>query len=90
MIVHLSALLLVWAPMLGERGPLLVRPLPVWDYWWLLLLPLCAAIAIVYKSIKCQSMHQVPREATSITLWILAGMVIAASVLLVLVNVVSG
>jgi hypothetical protein len=57
-------------------------PLPyAWDYWYLLLLPLCIAVAIVYKSVKCASMSQVPREAATITLWILLGMVAAAAAL---------
>ena len=39
---------------------------PLWGAWsdgvWpLLLLPLCVAVAIVYKSIKCRSMSDVPR-----------------------------
>lgn len=70
-------------------APLLVRPLPVWDYWWLLLVPLCVAIAIVHKSIKCRSMNQVPREAAAITFWIIAGMVGAGAVLLSIVNLVT-
>ena len=55
-----------------------VQPLPVWDYWWALLIPLCIGIAIVYKSIKCRSMDQVPREAAVILFWILVGIVAAA------------
>lgn len=58
-----------------------VTPLPVWNFWPLLLLPLTAGVAIVYKSIKCRSMSTVPREAASIFLWILIGMAIAGMVL---------
>lgn len=62
-------------------------PLPgAWDYWYLLLLPLCIAVAVVYKSIKCASMRQVPREATTITLWILFGMAAAGAVLVGIVT----
>jgi hypothetical protein len=25
-------------------------PVPVWDYWYLLVLPLCVGIAVVWKS----------------------------------------
>lgn len=71
---------------LGDKAPLLVRPLPVWDVWWLLLLPLCIAIAIVHKCVKCRDMRDVPREAASITFWIIAGMVLAAAALQILVN----
>ncbi len=59
-----------------------VDPLPyAWDYWYLLLLPLCIAVAVVYKSVKCASMSQVPREAAVITLWIIVGMVAAGALL---------
>ena len=61
-----------------------VNPLPLWDVWALLLVPLCAAVSVVYKCIKCQHVRQVPREATVITLWIIAAMIgVAAGVLIV-------
>lgn len=65
------------------------QPLPVWDYWYLLLIPLCAGISIVYKAIKCRDMRQVPREAGVILLMILLGMVLAAVALLVGVRVME-
>ncbi len=61
-------------------------PLPVWDYWFVLIIPLCAAVAIVYKSMKCRSMRQVPREAGAIILWIIGGFACAAVVLMVVVK----
>lgn len=67
--------------MLADHAPLFIRPLPVWNYWWLLMLPLCIGVSVVYKSIKCHSMKSVPREATVITIWIILGMVAAAGVL---------
>jgi hypothetical protein len=68
----------------------LMEPLPyVWDYWPWLLLPLCVAVAVVYKSIKCRLMRQVPREATVITVWILAGLGAAAVVLWALVALID-
>lgn len=60
------------------------QPLPVWDYWYLLLVPLCVGISIVYKSIKCREMRQVPREAGVIFVMILLGMGLAGAVLWVL------
>ncbi len=57
-------------------------PLPLWDYWYLLLLPLCVAIAVVYKSIKCATMGEVPAEAAKATVYILFGMALAAVVLM--------
>ncbi len=67
-------------------APLFVRPLALWDYWWIWIFPLCAAIAIVHKSVKCEKMERVPREAAEITFWILAGMIGAGAALWVLVE----
>ena len=58
------------------------NPLPVWEYWYLLLLPLCLGISVVYKSIKCHAMRQVPREAAEIFVTILLGMIAAAAALM--------
>ena len=71
----------------APRG-LFLRPLPVWgdNAWPWLLVPLCIGVAIVYKSIKCRSMKQVPKEAFVLTIWILAGMAIAATVLALIVE----
>jgi hypothetical protein len=65
------------------------QPLPVWDYWYLLLVPLCLGVSIVYKSIKCHRMSQVPREAGVIFLMILAGMAFAGAALMALVRVME-
>lgn len=72
--------LLAWTPF--------VQPLPVWDYWYLLVLPLCAGLAIVYKSIKCDSMRRVPREAAVIFGTIVLGLVAAALAFWVMVRLV--
>ena len=64
-------------------------PLPAWDYWYLLLLPLCLGISIVYKSIKCHQMRQVPREAAEIFVTILVGMTFAAVALMALLWLVQ-
>lgn len=65
------------------------QPLPVWDYWYLLLLPLCLGISIVYKSIKVRTMRQMPREAGVIFVMIILGMALAAAALLVLTRVME-
>jgi hypothetical protein len=81
--VNLPHLLLAWK--------LFVNPPPgIWDYWYLLPLPLCLGLAIVYKSIKCPSMKQVPREAAVIFFSIVAGLIAAAGLLFLLVRVVIG
>lgn len=64
-----------------------LHPLPVWDYWMLLLLPLTLGVSVAYKSLKCRTMSQVPREAASIAAMILAGMAAAAAVLWIIVRV---
>jgi hypothetical protein len=66
-----------------------LTPMPVWGYWPVLLFPLCAVVAIVYKSIKCSTMSQVPREATALFIWILIGMAAAAAVLVGIVKVME-
>jgi hypothetical protein len=66
-----------------------LTPLPVWDYWPVLLFPLCAIVAVVYKSIKCSTMKLVPREATALFIWILLGMAAAAAILAGLVKVMQ-
>jgi hypothetical protein len=66
-----------------------LQPLPIWDYWPWLLLPLCVAVAVVYKSIKCRHMRQVPKEAGVLTLYILGGMAGAAAALAVVVKLIE-
>jgi hypothetical protein len=58
-----------------------ISPLPLWNYWWTLVFPLCVGVSVVYKAIKMPSMKQVPREAAVITMWILLGMAGTAAVL---------
>jgi hypothetical protein len=65
------------------------QPLPVWDYWYLLLIPLCIGISIVYKSIKCREMKQVPREASVIFIMIMLGMIATAAALYALMRVLE-
>jgi hypothetical protein len=64
-------------------------PLPVWDYWFLLILPLCAAVTIVYKSIKCRSMSQVPGEAAHILILILLGFAASGAALWGLIKLIE-
>jgi hypothetical protein len=74
---------LAWRPFLD--------PVPIWSnaVWPWLLLPIAVAVSLVYKSIKCRSMNQVPREATEIATWIVLGMVIAAGALALLVRLME-
>ena len=68
---------------------LFVDPLPIWNYWPVLLIPLAAAVAIVYKAIKLPDMRDVPWQAFVITLWIVFGMAGGAVLLALLVWFVS-
>ena len=63
-----------------------LQPAPVWDYWPWLLLPLCFGVSVVYKSARVDSMRRVPLEALKTTIWIVAGMAVAAAALLLLVR----
>lgn len=74
--------------MIVPLAQLFLQPLPVWDYWYLLLLPLCAGVAIVYKSVRCEHMKDVPWQATVIFIWILLGMGGAAVALAIFVKLV--
>lgn len=76
-------IVLAWAPFLD--------PIPIWSdaVWPWLLLPLALAVSVVYKSIKCHSIRQVPREATVIAVWIVLGMIAAAVALAGLVKVIE-
>ena len=65
-----------------------VYPLPIWDAWPWLIIPLCAGVAIVYKSVKCHSMKAVPKEALQIFTMILVGMAAAAGALAGVVKLV--
>jgi hypothetical protein len=56
-----------------------VTPLPIWDHWVWLIIPLCLGVSVVYKSAKCWRMSDVPREALKITIWMLGAMVLAGA-----------
>jgi flagellar basal body-associated protein FliL len=49
--------------------------------WAVLLIPLCAALAIVYKTIKCGAVRRIPREALTLFITIIVCMVMAAAAL---------
>ena len=63
-------------------------PVPVGDYWLLLLLPLVVAIAVVYKTIKVYDLSRLPREATILSAQIVAFMILAAAGLWLLTELV--
>ena len=65
------------------------KPAPLWEYWYLLLLPLCLAITIVYKSVRCESMRRVPREALVLFAVIIVVMVASAGALAAIVELMD-
>jgi len=67
-----------WTPFL--------HPLPMNDAWLLMMLPMVAAIAIVYKTIKLKDMAKLPREVAKLSLQIIAFMAVAAALLWVLTD----
>jgi hypothetical protein len=80
----------LFAPFLGEyHYRPFITPLPLTDYRFFLAIPLCLAIAIVYKSVRCQSMQQVTRQALVLFVFILVVMVLSAGALAALVNWVN-
>lgn len=58
-----------------------LKPAPMWDWWYLLALPLCLIIAIIYKAVRCEDLNRVPREAAQLFVFIILVMVGAAAAL---------
>ena len=67
-----------------------VTPAPLWDYWWLLLFPVLAAVAIVYKCTKVSSARRIPGEAAQLWFSAMVAMIAGAAVLFGVVYVVLG
>jgi hypothetical protein len=66
-----------------------IDPLPIWSrpwIWSLLLLPLCAGVALIYKAVKCPRPERIFREAAILFVMILLGMIVAAAALSALVR----
>ena len=67
-----------------------VTPAPLWDVWWVLLFPLLAAVAIVYKSTKRRTAGRIFAEAGQLWIYIVLAMLLGAVGLMVLVRLVLG
>lgn len=72
--------LLAWRPLLD--------PLSLHDAWMWLLIPVAAAIAIVYKTLKLEDLTQVPAQAARLTCVIVLSMIGAATALWILTELV--
>ena len=77
-----SSILGAWVPF--------VTPAPVWDYWWALVFPLLAAVAVVYKCTKRGRAGQILAEEAQLWLYTVVAMALGAVALLVLVRMVLG
>lgn len=60
---------------------LFLEPMPLDDYWLVLLVPLAIVIAVVYKTIKLDDLAQLPSQAVYLATQILLFMVLAAAAL---------
>ena len=68
---------------------LFLDPIPIGAHWYLLLGPLSAGIAVIYKTLKVPHVRQVPAAAAVLTVTILAGMAAAAGFLYLLYRVLG-
>ena len=90
----MTAILSPITGLLTGTGPALLAfrpfldPVPVDQYWMLMLLPMVIAIAVVYKTIKTDRLEKIPREATVLAAQIVAFMVMAAAALWMLTELV--
>lgn len=83
-LLHPSCFLLsaTWKPF--------VTPAPIWDYWWLLLFPLLASVALVYKSTKRGTAGRILAEAAQLWFSAVVAMIAGAAALYGLVRLVLG
>lgn len=69
---------------------LFLEPLPLDRYWLAFLMPLVAAISVVYKTIKLEDITRVPKSACVLALQIVLFMASAAAFLWVIVGLTLG
>ena len=65
-----------------------LEPLRLDSYWLLLLLPLVIAISVAYKAIKLDDLANLPREAVFLSVQIIAFMIMAATSLWLLTELI--
>jgi hypothetical protein len=56
-----------------------LTPMPIWDYWFWLLIPLSLGVALAYKSTKVAEVRTIPREGLYLAVWIIGGLIAAAA-----------
>ena len=66
-----------------------LQPLPtVAQWWWLLLVPACAAISVIWKAVRLDTLEHFWREAITMTAHSVLAMAALAAALMVLLRVV--
>ncbi|MCK4873584.1 MAG: hypothetical protein KAS72_12755 [Phycisphaerales bacterium] len=60
--------LLAWRPFLDPINCL-------HDWWWVMLVPLAAFIAVIYKAIRMPNLRKLPSEAAVLAVQIVLGMI---------------
>ena len=66
-----------------------LQPLPtVAQWWWLLLIPACAAISVTWKAVRLETLEHIWREAITMTVHSVLAMAALAAALMVLLRVV--
>ena len=66
-----------------------LQPLPtVAQWWWLLLVPACAAISVIWKAVRLDTLEHFWREAIIMTAHSVLAMTALAAALMVLLRVV--
>ncbi len=66
-----------------------LQPLPtVAHWWWLLLLPACAAISVIWKAVRLETLEHFWREAITMTVHSVLAMAALAAGFIVLLRVI--
>ncbi len=60
--------------------------IPIHDYWVWLIIPLCLAVAIVYKTVRAEDSDRLAKDAIIAAAWILAGLAGGAAALALVVS----
>lgn len=70
-----------WAHAISAAWRPLLDPLPVDTYWLWLMLPMVAAIAVVYKALKVSELSEIPSQALVLAAQLVFLMVVAGATL---------
>ena len=71
--------LILVMPLLAYR--LFLDPLPLATYWLMLMPPMAIAVAVVYKTVRVHDLADLPRQATVLSVQIIAFLLLAAAAL---------